>query len=229
MHSLLSFLLIGIGADDMFVICNALDQTDLNLSVEQRFKKAFSEAGPSITITSFTNAISFLVGSTTSLIALSSFCVYAAFAILMLYSTALSLFSCILAWDTMRVHKRRGDCCGLCCCCKEDALICCKAAFLNSKQKEFSKLIEPKTESAKPGEIIYSSRVEEFLGTKLAPEILSTEGKISLIGIYLVIGVISAVGCSNLKIDFDIQFFIGPSAYVSQWFNLNDEYFKKGD
>ena len=28
-HQLMQFLLVGIGADDMFVICNAVDQTDL--------------------------------------------------------------------------------------------------------------------------------------------------------------------------------------------------------
>ena len=31
-HNLMPFLLIGIGVDDMFVICNALDQTSFELS-----------------------------------------------------------------------------------------------------------------------------------------------------------------------------------------------------
>lgn len=31
-HNLMPFLLIGIGVDDMFVICNAVDQTDLKAS-----------------------------------------------------------------------------------------------------------------------------------------------------------------------------------------------------
>lgn len=32
-HNILPFLLIGIGVDDMFVIVNAVDQTDMRLSV----------------------------------------------------------------------------------------------------------------------------------------------------------------------------------------------------
>ena len=37
-HSLMSFLLIGIGVDDMFVICNSIDQTPMHLPVEKRLR-----------------------------------------------------------------------------------------------------------------------------------------------------------------------------------------------
>jgi len=94
------FLLIGIGVDDMFVICNALDQTDINKTVEERFREAISHAGPSITITSTTNMVAFFVGATTRLIALKSFCIYAAVCIIMLYCTVLTVFVCVLIWDT---------------------------------------------------------------------------------------------------------------------------------
>jgi Niemann-Pick C1 protein len=36
-HQLLAFVLLCIGVDDVFVIVNALDQTDFNLSLEKRF------------------------------------------------------------------------------------------------------------------------------------------------------------------------------------------------
>jgi predicted RND superfamily exporter protein len=69
-HSLLPFLLLGIGVDDMFVVCNAVDQTDINDSAVKRMRVAMSHAGPSITITSFTNAVAFFFGSASSMIAL---------------------------------------------------------------------------------------------------------------------------------------------------------------
>lgn len=37
-HSLMSFLLIGIGVDDMFVICNSIDQTPMHLPTEKRLR-----------------------------------------------------------------------------------------------------------------------------------------------------------------------------------------------
>lgn len=49
------------------------------------FATALSHAGVSITITSFTDFVAFLIGSTTALPALSSFCVYAAVGILCVF------------------------------------------------------------------------------------------------------------------------------------------------
>lgn len=139
-HSLLAFLLIGIGADDMFVICNAMDQTSLNDPLEKRFKEAMSKSGPSIVITSITNACSFLAGSVTPTSAMNSFCIYAALSISFLFFTCLTVFSCFMVWDTKRQIKRKGDCCGLCFC-REDSFFCCRAKFLTPEQKIFSGLI----------------------------------------------------------------------------------------
>ena len=61
------FLLIGIGADDMFVMCNAVDQTDLKKPAKDRMREALGHAGPAITITSLTNALAFAFGATGSL------------------------------------------------------------------------------------------------------------------------------------------------------------------
>ena len=60
-------LMLGIGLDDMFVICNALDQVSLNLPPADRMKQAFRHSGPSITITSVTNALAFLSGAYTDI------------------------------------------------------------------------------------------------------------------------------------------------------------------
>jgi patched domain-containing protein len=65
-------------------------------------EEAISHAGPSITITSFTNAVAFFFGSQTSLIALQSFCVFAGIAILMLFYACLTVFSAVLVFDLRR-------------------------------------------------------------------------------------------------------------------------------
>lgn len=118
----------------MFVVCNAIDQTPDDWSPAKRFKTAMSHAGPSITITSFTNTLAFYFGSFTSLVGLNSFCIYAGISIFMLYISVLTIFSAIMVWDLRRMHKLRGDCC--CWCCSER--ICCNGALLTDKQKKFS-------------------------------------------------------------------------------------------
>ena len=131
-HSLMSFLLVGIGGDDMFVLANAIDQTPFDLHPNDRFINAMIHAGPSITITTFTNALAFYFGSSTPIPALSDFCVFAAFCVLCLYGAVLTIFLCILAWDVKRQSARKRECCG-CCCCKEDTIICCRGRFLTDK------------------------------------------------------------------------------------------------
>lgn len=101
-HNLLPFLLIGIGVDDMFVISSNIDQTNPRWSIEKRMQIGLQHAGSSITITSFTNAIAFFLGCTSSLEALSSFCFFAGLGILMLYLTSISVFSAFMVWDIRR-------------------------------------------------------------------------------------------------------------------------------
>lgn len=95
--------MLGIGVDDMFVICNALDQTSLKHTPEERLRLALSVAGPSITITSFTNALAFLSGYMSTIPAVKSFCMFATITILLLYTTVLTAFSPFIYWDTRRV------------------------------------------------------------------------------------------------------------------------------
>lgn len=126
------FLLLGIGVDDMFVLCNSVDQTDLNKPASERISEAVGHSGPAVTITSLTNCLAFAFGSANSLPALSSFCAFASVSILMLYFSAISIFLSVLVWDTERVYKKKGECCGLCCC-SEDVIICCGGYFTSPK------------------------------------------------------------------------------------------------
>lgn len=67
-HSILPFLLLGIGIDDMFVIVqcwNNLTSEDIKNPLHVRIGTALKHAGVSITITSITDFAAFAVGSST--------------------------------------------------------------------------------------------------------------------------------------------------------------------
>lgn len=113
-HTSLFFIIMGLGVDDIFVIMSALrkikrESKDLKLSV--KIGKTLEKAGASITITSLTDIIAFLVGGTTVLPSLKSFCIFAAMCILMTYLYVVTFFVAVLTLDEMRLAKGRNGCC----------------------------------------------------------------------------------------------------------------------
>ena len=141
LHSLMPFLMLGLGVDDMFVIVNSIDQTPMHLTPNERFRIGFTHAGPSITITSITDGLAFFLGSMSTIPALNSFCMYCGICVVCLYLSFLTVFSPFFIEDLRRMHKLHGDCFGLCCC-KEDTVFCCRGALLSKRLREFSKIQE---------------------------------------------------------------------------------------
>ena len=95
-HSILPFVLLGIGVDDAFVIANAFDREREGVSREsedddalvKRGARALARAGASITVTSATDLVAFAISATSSLPALASFCAFASVCIFFLWAFA---------------------------------------------------------------------------------------------------------------------------------------------
>lgn len=107
-HILVVFLILGIGADDVFVVFDAWGQSKIHhTKEEERLKYTVHRSASSVFNTSFTTAAAFLVTATSPLIPISTFGIYAALVVIICYIFTLSLFpSTILLWD--RCFNRRG-------------------------------------------------------------------------------------------------------------------------
>ena len=93
-------------------------------------------AGPSITVTSLTDCVVFLIGGRSSIMAIRAFCIFAGVTVVFLYLSQITLFLCIVAWDTKRVQHGVHECCHLCFC-EEDSLFFCRGFFMTPGAKTF--------------------------------------------------------------------------------------------
>ena len=84
----------------------------------------------------------------------------------------------------------------------------------DSKEKENQDEEHPESELA--------SATERFLHYRFAPELLSHEGRIGIVSIYILSGLAAIYGCTQVRIDFSIDYFIGDKAYVKRFYDLND-------
>ena len=73
-----------------------------------------------------------------------------------------------------------------------------------------------------------ASATERFLHNKLAPELLSFEGRVVVLTIYLVMLIGALYGCLQVKIDFSVDYFITSDSYIYEYYQLNDKYFQQG-
>ena len=106
-------LALGLGVDDMYIIVSALDATDRTLPLEDRFGQAMRHAGVSITLTSVTDFVAFLLGSTTPIPAMKFFCFHMAVAVLFDLIFQCTFFVGALVLDQRRLDNGKRDCC--CC------------------------------------------------------------------------------------------------------------------
>ena len=92
------FILLGVGLDDVFIMMSSWRLTSIEWTVPERMAATFDQAAISITITSLTNVVSFMVGAIIPVFpAVRIFCLYAGVGILFVYLWTLTFFGGVLA------------------------------------------------------------------------------------------------------------------------------------
>lgn len=119
LNNALTFLLLGLGVDDAFVItaeynlyAKKMKKTlaeGEELDIEDLMGKTMMAAGQSILVTSLTDFLVFMLGALTILPALSSFCTYAAVGVLCDFFYQITFFSATLVLNHHRVSANRRD------------------------------------------------------------------------------------------------------------------------
>ncbi|EDW00569.1 GH20944 [Drosophila grimshawi] len=99
------FLMIGIGIDDTFVMLAGWRRTPAKMPVHERMGHMMSEAAVSITITSVTDFISFLIGIISPFRSVKIFCTYSVFAVCFTFIWHITFFAACMAISGYRERK----------------------------------------------------------------------------------------------------------------------------
>mmetsp|Transcript_20012 Transcript_20012/g.29028 ORF Transcript_20012/g.29028 Transcript_20012/m.29028 type:complete len:926 (+) Transcript_20012:122-2899(+) len=207
-HSLLPFILLGIGVDDSFVIANAFDRerkvsrsSENDDGIIARAGRALGRAGASITVTSATDLVAFAISSSSSLPALSSFCAYASIGIFFLWAFSATFFTACMFIDEKRQRDNRRDC-----------LCCVKRSDDNEEEDDLDK-------GAKEG------RISTYFRKYHAPAILSKPGKAVVLLVFSALFGYGIYGAINLPVEDSERNFIPSGSYINDYIDLADEYF----
>ena len=206
--SIAIFLILGIGLDDAFVIVGAelvhrgdfsedakkvKDGADVYEIASRRVVRAMAAAGPSIFVTSITDAVAFYAGAITTIPAIRAFCIFCGTCVLTDYLLQTTLFVAILTLD-MRMKLRRG------------------ARELNEEQQ--MRCCKPCVTKALSDPKINGSRPTSFFGGRYASVLLSKAGMAFVLLSTAALVCVAAVGASRVTADFQYQdFFVETDAF----------------
>uniref|UniRef100_A0A0R3RTW7 SSD domain-containing protein n=1 Tax=Elaeophora elaphi TaxID=1147741 RepID=A0A0R3RTW7_9BILA len=96
-NTIIPFLIIAIGVDDMFVMNACWNQTSQTDTVPKRMRDMMGHAGVTISITNITDILSFAVGCASELPGIQLFCSYACIAFIFCYLYQFTFFMAFLA------------------------------------------------------------------------------------------------------------------------------------
>lgn len=205
---ILPFILVGIGADNMFVIVGAFDRTDKRDKVEQRMYNSMYDAGTSITVTSLTDMAAFYLTSLNKLPALIWFGQYAGTAVLFIFIAHLTVFPAMLALDEHRILAGR-----------RDIVPCCCSAALPS---------DSESAKGKGAQAEYSSRLATFFRDRYAPLLLRPAVKAMVIVGFTALTAVLAWQATTIDTEFFLREIAPDDSYVQSTFDVLDELYGEG-
>lgn len=113
-HFLAAFLLLGIGADDVFVFVDAFKQSlchpEASSSLEKRLEYTSVRASKAVMITSLTTTVAFLATASSRVMPISTFGIYAALCIFLLYwINVIIMPPALICWERLRTNCKTQD------------------------------------------------------------------------------------------------------------------------
>ncbi|XP_014663568.1 PREDICTED: protein dispatched homolog 1-like [Priapulus caudatus] len=113
-HVLSIFIILGIGADDIFVFYDTwrASSREKYLSLEHRLSACYRKAAKSMLITSATTALAFVASASSPLLGLHSFGLFSAILVMVNYLSVITFFPAVILEYHLRWQTCHPSCCG---------------------------------------------------------------------------------------------------------------------
>ncbi|UYV62226.1 daf-6 [Cordylochernes scorpioides] len=202
--------------DDTFMLITAWHQTDPKLPLGQRMEGCFSHVGVSITITSLTNLIAFLVGVITPFPAVYYFCIYITASILSCYIFQVTFFAGAMALFG-RLEERGHHC----------IVLWSKVAPMEVTDGKVSTFTPPpnKNGAGKEEQIKQKTICEKFFEYYLGYYLCKPVVQVVVIVVFVAYLVLAAYGITLMKEDFNRKTFVRTDSYAFEAFDILDRHY----
>uniref|UniRef100_A0A9J2P7S9 SSD domain-containing protein n=1 Tax=Ascaris lumbricoides TaxID=6252 RepID=A0A9J2P7S9_ASCLU len=208
MATVMPFLSLTVGIDDTFLMLAAWHETSRTMSVEDRIEISMRRAAVSISITSLTDALAFLIGAIAPLPAVMYFCYYSSAAICFIFAYSLTIFvaclsiqgrweeanrNCIAYTPTIPIEQIENS--------------TFMQRCLNMGSRSDCGLRKKKARSSSPPEeITFDDRLwyQRFFEDLYAPFITSPTVQIAALISFICYAAIAYAGACNVKVGFEL-------------------------
>ncbi|KAI9144575.1 sterol-sensing domain of SREBP cleavage-activation-domain-containing protein [Paraphysoderma sedebokerense] len=220
------FLVLAIGVDNIFILLNEFDRirhtndTHVNhLPAHFQAATALSKVGPSILLSSLSEAVAFAIGGLVDMPAVSSFSKYAAAAILVDFMLQVTCFVSFMALDARKVEASRMD---------------CFPCFQVPRYVEGSDGANSQDDqSLRPRDVGESWRfrktgLEKFLVDSYTPFILHPVNRKVILGFTFLTTLLAASYIPEIELGLDQRIALPSDSYLIPYFNDLDRYFQVG-
>jgi len=217
-HILAIFVILGIGADDVFVFVDAFKQSMVELgpdsSPREQLRYAVSRASQAIFATSLTTAGAFLATATSTIMPIASFGFFATWLILLLFCINAALMPPVLVvWSRNFAHL---PCCVCHTSCLNNVCKCCKP-----KQ---SALDAPKSDDTS---LDHLRKSERFFYTTFSDYIVYSKAKYGIIAFFSVLLILGIVFTVQLEPPEEQDDWFSSDHFLQKFISYSDDEFQE--